>query len=534
MRGNNIKGAIMLKLATIFTDHMVLQANKPIKIFGEGEGNGKIEFLGNTYTTYGTGDTWCVTIPEMPYGGPYEMTFESEGEKTTITDIYVGEVWFASGQSNMEMPLFRVDFGIEEAKHAENNLIRFFRVPKQFKRGLAIHGTHFVQTYDIDRPWLLCNEENALLTSALGYAVVKELQAKLGCAVGLIECHWGARKIEPFIDKKYFYDYDFLRPQIEEYNQMLANLDKAEYEKKIQEHVKAREEQMQYHKDALQMVKDRGVRAAVWVPEFDVKIPELPKGPYSLDNPGTLYDSMVSKVVPYGMQGILWYQGESNDTKDYAKKCLVFMKCFREAFENKDLSFYAIELAPFDYNGRDDEFVTEPNNWGFRREQQMIASRVDEKIHLVTCQHLGDRYDIHPLRKLELGHRMALKVLKHSYKFDIEADQPTYKCATFSQNNVEVEFDNARGLYSQYWWAVRFLVADENNQTELVQPEYKDNKVILNCKMAEPKKVRFAFQSYYNGMVPFNEAGLPISPFRSDGYEELLAEVKEFYEKELN
>ena len=116
----------MLNLATIFTDHMVLQANKPIKIFGEGEGSAKIEFLGNTYEAYGTGGKWCVSAPAMPYGGPYEMSFESEGAKTVIRDIYIGEVWFASGQSNMEMPLFRVDGGLMEAKHAENNLIRFF------------------------------------------------------------------------------------------------------------------------------------------------------------------------------------------------------------------------------------------------------------------------------------------------------------------------------------------------------------------------------------------------------------------------
>lgn len=524
----------MLKLATIFTDHMVLQANKPIKIFGEGQGEGKIEFLGKTYSVYSNGDKWCATIEAKPYGGPYKMVFESEDEKITLCDIYLGEVWFASGQSNMEMPLFRVDGGIEASKHAKNDLIRFFRVPKQFKKGLAMHGTHFVQTYDIDIPWLVCDEETSLLTSALGYTVVKEIQEKLGCAVGLIECHWGGRKIEPFIDKKYFYDYDFLRPQIEEYNEMLAGLDKEAYEEKIAEHLKIREEQMKNHKDALAMVRQRGVRAAVWIPEFDVKIPDLPYGPYSLDNPGTLYDSMVSKVVPYGMQGVLWYQGESNDAKDYAKKFLVFMKCFREAFENKDLSFYATELAPFGYNGRDDEFVNDPNNWGFKREQQMLVTKVDEKSHLVTTMHIGDRYDIHPLRKIELGHRMALKVLKYSYDFDIDADQPTYKNATFDQNRVDVEFDNANGLYTQYWWACRFLVADENNQTEMVQPDFLGDKVILKCRTKAPKSVRFAFQSYYNGMAPFNEAGLPLSPFRSDGYDELLKEVKNFKEKELD
>ena len=524
----------MLNLATIFTDHMVLQANKPIKIFGEGSGSANIEFLRNTYDAYGTGERWCVTLPAMPYGGPYEMSFESEGVKTVLRDIYIGEVWFASGQSNMEMPLFKIEGGLMEAKHSENNLIRFFRVPKQFKKGLAIHGSHFFPTYDEDKPWLTCNEESALYTSAVGYIAVKEIQERLGCAVGLIECHWGARKVEPFIDKKYFYEYDFLRPQIEEYNEMLAELDRELYEERIAEHVKIREREVAKSLDALQITKDRGVCASVWVSDKNIKIPELPLGPYSLDAPGTLFDSMVSKVVPYGMQGVLWYQGESNNTADYAKKFLVFMKCMRESFENSELSFYATELAPFDFNGIDDEFVTEPNNWAFRREQQMLVTKADDKSHLVTTQHIGDEFDIHPMRKIELGHRMALKMLKHSYGFDIIGDQPTYKGVTFGEHRATVELDNAEGLYSQYLWAFKIYVADKDNNMERAEVDILDNKLILTCKMKNPVAVRFAFHSHYNGRAPFNVAGLPLSPFRTDKYDELLDDIIDFAKNEIN
>lgn len=525
----------MLKLATIFTDHMVLQANKPIKIFGSGEGSATIEFLGKTYEAYGIGESWCIAIDAMPYGGPYEMSFESEGTKITLCDIYVGEVWVASGQSNMEMPLFRVDGGLAEARLAENSLIRFFTVPKQFKRGLAMKGTHFYEMDCIDTPWRLCIEETALGVSAIGYTALKEIQERLGCAVGLIECNWGGRRIEPFIDKKYFYDYDFLRPQIEEYNEMLAELDTEAYEEKIAEHIKIREREMEKHLDALQMVRERGVCPAVWIPEFNVHIPELPRGPYSLDAPGTLFDSMVSKIIPYGIQGILWYQGESNNTENYAKKYLVFTKCMRESFENEELSFYAVELAPFDYNGIDDEFVTDPNNWAFRREQQMLATKVDKRSHLVTTQHLGDEFDIHPRAKIELGHRMALKMLKHTYGFDIIGDQPTYKKATFEQNRVTIELDNAQGLYTQYWWVFKMYVADEAGNMERAEVEIMDDsRLILKCKMKKPTAVRFAFHSHYNGMAPFNLAGLPLSPFRTDGYDELLKEIEDFAKNELN
>ncbi len=514
----------MLTLETIFTSHMVLQANKPIKIFGRGEGEGKITFLDKEYSFYGMGDKWCISIEAQPYGGPYTLTLESEGEKITLDDIYIGEVWFAGGQSNMEMPLFKVDNGLEYAK--ENPLIRFFRVPKQFKKSTPTYGSHFIKTKDFDTPWVVCDEYNASLASAVGYTVVRELQERLGCAVGLIECNWGGRKIEPFIDKKYFYEYDFLRPQIEDYNKELAELDKEAYDKEIAEVLKGREQAYKRHGDDYAEVKKKGVGGAVWV--VDGTMPELTHGPYQVDKPGALYDSMVEKLTPYGMQGVLWYQGESNDTQDYAKKFLVFTRCFREAFENKDLTFYATELAPFEYDGRDDELVIEPNNWGFKREQQMLASEVGRGSYLVTTQHIGDMFDIHPMRKIELGRRMALKVLKYSYGFDILADQPTYKRATFEKNKVTIELNNAQGLYSKHMWVFKIYVADKNGNMERAEPEIIDEKIVLKTKMEAPVLVRFAFQMHYNGMAPFNEAGLPLSPFRTDGYEDLKAELISF------
>lgn len=513
----------MLKLATIFTDHMVLQANKPIKIFGEGEGEGEIEFLGARYKAYATGNSWCVSLPEQKYGGPYELTLVSEGNTIKLSDIYIGEVWFAGGQSNMEMPLFRVDDGLEMARHAENNLIRFFRVPRQFKKNTPTHGSHFVKTEDIDTPWRLCNELEASLASAVGYEVVRRVQEALGCAVGLIECNWGARTIETFIDKKYFYEYDFLRPQIEAYNKALSELDRDAYEREIDEILKKREQIYKNHPDMLELLKRRGVQGSVWCE--GEQMPEPAYGPYYLDCPGTLYESMVSKLVPFAMQGVLWYQGESNDAKDYAKKYLVFMKCFREAFENKELSFYATELAPFEYDGKDDALVTDPNNWGFKREQQMLATEVGENNYLVTTMQIGDMFDIHPMRKLELGRRMALKVLKYSYGFDIDADQPTYKSATFEENKVTIELNHARGLFTRHGWVFKIYAGDENGSLERVEAQIVDDKIVLNTKMKKPTLVRFAFQMHYNGMAPFNDAGLPLSPFRTDGRDELKAEL---------
>lgn len=513
----------MITLSTIFTNHMVLQANKPIKIFGSGEGEAEIEFLGKVYPVCAFGGDWCITLDAMPYGGPYTLKFTQGGEQTLIEDVYVGEVFIAAGQSNMEMPLFCVDGGIEEAKSAENDMIRFFCVPRQFKKNTPRYGSPFRKKYEADTPWEKCTEQSALLTSAIGYKVAKELNERLGCAIGIIECNWGGRAIETFIDKKYFYNYDFLRPQIEDYNKRLSELDREKYEKEIEKHLAECKRVYDQMGDSLDIVRERGVQASVWY--YNAEFPNVPSGAYDLDAPGTLYDSMVSKIVPYGTQGVLWYQGESNLTKNYANKYLVLMKCWREAFENEDLSFYACELAPFEYNGTDDELVTDENNWAFRREQQMLATKVGKNNYLVTTMHIGDMFDIHPRQKLELGRRMALKILKHSYGFDITGDQPTFKSAKFEKNKVTIELDNAKGLYNRFMWVFKIYVSDDSKILKRAEPEIKDDKIILHTEYENPTIVRFAFHSHYNGIAPFNEAGLPLAPFRTDGQEELFADA---------
>lgn len=145
-----------MKLASIFTNHMVLQANKPIEIFGEGMGSISIEFLGESFSFVSENDNWCVSLKAYPYGGPYEMKIILNNEKIVLNDIYVGEVWLFSGQSNMEMPLFGTAYGIEEAEQSKNDKIRFFTVPHRVEKEKQLYGWYFQKSDGKDRPWQLC------------------------------------------------------------------------------------------------------------------------------------------------------------------------------------------------------------------------------------------------------------------------------------------------------------------------------------------------------------------------------------------
>ena len=155
-----------MKLASIFTDHMVIQADMPIRIFSVGDGNVKVSFLDSSVESISCEGKWCVELPECSYGGPYEMEVCLNDEKIILKDIYVGEVWIAGGQSNMELPLHLTEDPYEYAKHAYNDKIRFFTVPRR----------HKIDSYLVkDTPWMICTEETVIDFSALGYFTAKEL-----------------------------------------------------------------------------------------------------------------------------------------------------------------------------------------------------------------------------------------------------------------------------------------------------------------------------------------------------------------------
>lgn len=510
-----------MKLASIFTDHMVLQANQSIKIFGEGQGVGEITFLGKTVAFSFEQDEWCVSLPAADYGGPYEMDITLDNVTYKLKDIYIGEVWLACGQSNMEQVLFKTEYGIEEAKHAYNDKIRFFTVPRRTERNTPKCGWHSDKVTGEDRPWEICTEESALHFSAIGYYVAKELQERLNIAIGVISCNWGGVPIETYISRDYFSQLDCLKPQLEEYNAMLRGLNwdlyKAAYRKGI------REWDDYYHAidyDVVDEVREKGVRACIGMPLEPT--PCMPDGPYVPQMPGCLYDSMIARIAPFGVKGMMWYQGESNQSLNYLDKYLLFMRCMCDTFKNPDMVFYAVELASFSYFGGEDEQTTDnrfvvSSNLAFTREQQQRATEVASNNYLITSMELGDLYDIHPVQKRELAHRMVLKMFKYTYGLNVYADHPTYRSAEFKNGKVYIHLNHSDGLYCRYLSGVKMYVADESHQLKRAKIEIKNDMLILSCnEVKTPILARYGFDYYYSGCHIYNKAGLPLAPFRTD------------------
>ena len=180
-----------MKLNQLFTSHAVFPANKEIRIFGSGDGIAKITFKGATYTCISKNNEWLITLPGMEYGGPYEMTVDLNGEKTVLTDIYVGVVYIFAGQSNMQFKIHESLYSKE--KWSSNNNIRLFSTDR------VEDGEYFFAKDG----WITAQKSDVGNWPAIPYLTAMELSKK-GVAVGAITCYQGASVIESWVPKGTF------------------------------------------------------------------------------------------------------------------------------------------------------------------------------------------------------------------------------------------------------------------------------------------------------------------------------------------
>lgn len=515
-----------MNLSFIFTDHMVLQANLPIRVFGEGAGDAEVHFCGNHAAAHCDGGKWVITLPAMPYGGPYEMSVCLNGEITVLRDIYIGEVWFAGGQSNMEMPLFAVEHGFEFAKHAKNDMLRLFTVPRRTRKDVRLSGWHFNNNPEIETSWQLCEEGSVLNFSAIGYLAARQLQERLGVAVGVISCNYGGTMIEPWIEERYLEEDPALKPIVDAARETNSRLNMADYETQYRLACESCNAHCDGDKnDYIEITRQIGVRAGILFPAIDGFTP-LPEGPYHTKAPSVLFHAMTERIVPYGFRGVMWYQGEANTGENYCKKYLAYMQCMKAAFQNPDLKFYAMELASFGYAWKDGTTIVTDNvpqegsgwpNYAFTREQQYLATRIAPNNYVVTTMELGDFNNVHSIHKEQMAQRLALKILKYSYGFDLQADQPVAVGAAFRDGKAYITVEHAEGLFSHYPTAVDIFVGDETGTMKKAQIEFKDNMLILSSpEIKQPTFARYAFDRSYLGRHIYNAAGLPLAPFRTD------------------
>lgn len=181
-----------MKLNPLFSNGMVLAADKPIRVFGEGTGTVTVRFLQNEKTLSSDGEKWLVELPAQPAGGPYEMEICLDGEWLTLSDVYLGEVILLNGQSNLQFKVRESTYPVENCESCE--LLRLF----------SVQNMHVSESWTPEDGWVTCRSEEAKDWSAIGYHAGLQIVREKQCAVGLIACYEGASVIESWLPEGTF------------------------------------------------------------------------------------------------------------------------------------------------------------------------------------------------------------------------------------------------------------------------------------------------------------------------------------------
>lgn len=355
-----------MKLYDIFSDNMVLQANKPVYFFGQGCGKATVEISGIIVSVEACGDGWLVELPAFNYGGPYEVKIDLNGEKKTLHDVWFGDVYLFSGQSNNQFKLWQSTTPKEYYKN--NDSIRLFTVDRLEDQGhhvlteegwksidkngnvVTLQGEHYASSDG----WIKAEADNVGFWSALGYLVGDVLTRDSDRKIGLIACYQGASVIQSWLPEHYLDETEFFIPW------------------------------------ELRSAGARNPDFAIW------------------NSNGKLYDGMITHILPYSMKAVIWYQGEANSSGEDAKPGMysgmlkLLIEKWREDFKDKTLPFIVVQLHDFMERTTDTS-----SGWKSIQNEQIIISQMVQNTYTVKCADVCETDDIHPPTKLPLALRIA-------------------------------------------------------------------------------------------------------------------------------
>ncbi|MEN8137716.1 MAG: sialate O-acetylesterase [Bacteroidota bacterium] len=512
-----------LSLPSVFSDYMVLQQNSKVPVWGKAESNTMVTVDASwmkSPITVKTDDkgNWIIKIKTLKAGyKKNSMLISTAADTININGVLFGEVWLASGQSNMQMPLKGwgsqyVEGGEEEIANANNNNIRLFQVKQT---------TSAVPQTNVEGEWLDANPASVENFSSVAYFFAKKLQAELDIPVGIIHSSWGGtnakswlsaeqlRKMEGFETKvdsltiaynefqKDFKEWDSAMKFWNQYKEYDTGVNFSIYRKK--------------NKKAIEKYEASGGSCGR-IPTSYPR-PEMPKKfPQFMVN--TLYNAMIHPLIPYSIKGVIWYQGESNtdNPEQYSKLFPILINSWRKEWKQGDFPFYYVQIAPYDYskwgNGEDPVAL--------RQVQTETLDKV-KNTGMVVITDVTDTTEIHPPKKKPVGERLAQMALAKSYKkTDLLYSGPVFNKAKSKNGEIVVYFKNAKGgLHLKGNKVNGFEIAEKNKEFLPAEGIIKGNTVILkNDKIEEPVYVRYNWK-HTSVCNLFNSSGLPTGQFNT-------------------
>ena len=485
----------VLSLPTVFTDNMVLQQGKTLPVWGNAVPGAAINVQFGLQEKTGVADEngdWRVELsPLVKSNIPRSLLVTSQGKSITINNVLVGEVWFCSGQSNMEWIVSRCHNADTTIATANYPQIRIYSTPR------AHAGS---PQSEIDSQWQVCSPETIKDFSAVAYFFGKKLHNDLDVPVGLLLSSWGGTKIEPWTPACGFEGIDTLAdintmvrktlPYTQEYNTILNNY---------------LEEYEQWELDNIEAIEDK---------DYITAPPAFPQELILSDSHQTatrLFNGMVYGHVPFAIRGAIWYQGEANHNEGmlYVDKTRALLQGWRKLW-GYDFPYYFVQIAPYQYGSEHPEILPE-----FWEAQGQIVNTIPNTGMAVVSDYTMLN-DIHPRNKEVPGERLALLAEANTYDMDVICTGPIFKDIEIIPGAIKVYFDVADGLttnngQSPDW----FEVAGESREFKSATAYIDGNAVVVESEaVSEPLVVRFAWHKLATPNL-VNKAGIPAATFRA-------------------
>lgn len=471
-----------LTIASIFSDGMVVQRNEEIIVWGTANSNETVGLIikSTSFSTNADSEgNWEITLPKQRVGDPFDMKVTTKKDTINIHDVLVGEVWLASGQSNMHLDLKRTLNGEEVAKKANNPNIRIYNMKPTYPTGKD--GVHTIEELDAiqdnnyfsNKGWVKATPENVLYFSAVAYYFSEKLQEKLNVPIGIIHNAVPGSPIESWLPKK----------EIEQ-DSAIFNL--------VNERWRNKEDE----KDGMISVAKNQISLAT---NSNQKHPWMPS--YN-------YINGILPIKNFRLRGVIWYQGESNAEHPALYKIMFekMVKTWRTDFNN-NFPFYYVQLT-----SREDR----PSWPEFRNAQRELLNIVPNS-KMAVISDVGDRQDTHAKNKKPVGERLALLALGEIYNTTKNYESPFYDKITNSKGFYSIHF---KGMFSGLKIAegkdiTGFEISNDNINFQSFEPTIQGKSVTF--KMPKNFKnsiyIRYAWKPYTEANLISNR-GLPVSTFR--------------------
>jgi sialate O-acetylesterase len=480
-----VPASAAVKPNPLFSDHAVLQRDLPVPVWGTADPDEKVTVKiqeQSVSATAGKDGKWMVKLAKLKAGGPFELKIEGTDGGVTLKNVLVGDVWVASGQSNMEWPVRASADPQKAIDESKNDQIRLFTVPKK---------TSKTPLTTVDAKWVECGPTTVPGFSAVAYFFGRDLQQQLKVPIGLIHTSWGGTICEAWASV----------PALEKHPDFKS------VESIWQQQEEAFKKALAKYQDDVAKAKAAGKTP-----------PKPPNNPeFNPNRPSVLYNAMIAPLIPYGIRGAIWYQGESNAGRAYQYRTLfpLMIQNWRDDWKQGDFAFLLVQLAPFM------KIVKDPQEsaWAELRESQLMATTRLPKVGIAVITDVGHETDIHPKQKEPVGHRLALGALALSHDQKLVYSGPVYDSMKVEEGKAVLSFKHVGGgLVAKGGALTGFTICGEDHKFYNADAKIEGDKIVVSSsQVAKPVAVRYGWANFPVVNLE-NKEGLPASPFRTDDF----------------